>query len=146
MFKVYWNRAVNFGLYRDVHFDRKYVKMVKLSGRFGYWFFRYLLFDLEVLKFLSLRAWHVTSGNISVSASLCRTSVYPKNFRYLNFGITSFNVRLFGINKNYLLIIKKLITRFNHNFWLLINWLFITINTLAYISFTVTKNLKNKLT
>ena len=45
-----------------------------------------------------------------------RTSISPKNFRYLNFGITSFNFRLFGINKNYLLIIKKFITRFNYNF------------------------------
>ena len=50
-----------------------------------------------------------------------RTSIYPKNFRYLNFGITSFNFKLFGINKKSLLIIKKFITRFNHNFWLLIN-------------------------
>ena len=51
-----------------------------------------------------------------VSAEDLRTSISPKNLRYLNFGITSFNFRLFGINKNYLLIIKKFITRFNHNF------------------------------
>ena len=45
-----------------------------------------------------------------------RTSISPKIFRYLNFGITSFNFKFFGINKNYLLIIKKFITRFNYNF------------------------------
>ena len=45
-----------------------------------------------------------------------RTSFPPKIFRYLNFGITSFNFRFIGINKNYLLIIKKFITRFNYNF------------------------------
>ena len=75
-----------------------------------------------------------------------RTSVSPKSFRYLNFGITSFNFIFIGINKKYLLIIKKFITRFNYNFWLLIHWLFITLNALAYTSFKVTKNFKNKLT
>ena len=57
-----------------------------------------------------------------------RTSISPKSFRYLNFGITSFSFKFFGINKNYLLIIKKFITRFNYNFWLLNHWLFITLN------------------
>ena len=37
-----------------------------------------------------------------------QTLLSPKNFRYLNFGISSFIFRLFGINKNYLLIIKNL--------------------------------------
>ena len=50
-----------------------------------------------------------------------QTSISPKIFRYLNFGITSFNFIFIGINKNYLLIIKKFITRFNYNFWLLMN-------------------------
>ena len=87
-----------------------------------------------------------TSGNIMCECWSLSDIVSPKIFRYLNFGITSFNFRFIGINKNYLLIIKKFITRVNHNFWLLMNWLFITLNVLAYISFTVTKNFKNKLT
>lgn len=55
-------------------------------------------------------------GNIMRECWSLSDIVSPKNFRYLDFGITSFNFRFFGINKNYLLIIKKFITRFNYNF------------------------------
>ena len=53
---------------------------------------------------------------LGVSVGDRQTCLSPKIFRYLNFGITSFNFRFIGINKNYLLIIKKFITRFNYNF------------------------------
>ena len=52
-------------------------------------------------------------------AVLSWTSISSKIFRHLNFGTASFNFRFFGINKNYLLIIKKFITRYNYNYRLL---------------------------
>ena len=72
--------------------------------------------DASVTDFLSLGRGRSLQEISHVSAEDRRTSIYPKIFRYLNFGTASFNFRFIGINKNYLLIIKKSITGFNYNF------------------------------
>ena len=95
-------------LYRDVHFDRKIFKegeaietpksLINMTNaHFGS--------DASVTDFLSLGRGRSYNGNLRAGGDLMLDVDFPKIFRYLNFGIASFNFKLIGINKNYLLII-----------------------------------------